>query len=102
MRISDWSSDVCSSDLVSAHYVVSEDGQITHMVPEDNRAWHAGKAHCRGIRDVNSASVGIEIVNPGHDWGYVPFPAGQVASVVRLVHIIKDRDRKSTRLNSSL
>src|SRR3546814_1049555 len=76
---------------VSAHYVVSEDGQITHMVPEDKRAWHAGKAHWRGIRDVNSASVGIEIVNPGHEWGYVPFPAGQVASVVRLVHIIKDR-----------
>src|SRR3546814_8047779 len=76
---------------VSAHYVVSEDGQITHMVPEDKRAWHAGKAHWRGIRDVNSASVGIEIVNPGHEWGYVPFPAGQVASVVRLVHIITDR-----------
>src|SRR3546814_1741176 len=55
MRISDWSSDVCSSDLI------------------------------------NSASVGIEIVNPGHEWGYVPFPDPQVASVVRLVHMIKDR-----------
>ena len=76
---------------VSAHYVVSEDGQITHMVSEEKRAWHAGKAHWRGISDINSASVGIEIVNPGHEWGYVPFPDPQVASVVRLVHQIKDR-----------
>src|SRR3546814_9087199 len=76
---------------VSAHYVVSEDGQITHMVPEEKRAWHAGASHWRGISDVNSASVGIEIVNPGHEWGYVPFPAEQVASVVRLVHLVKDR-----------
>ena len=76
---------------VSAHYVVSEDGQITHMVPEDKRAWHAGKSHWRGISDINSASVGIEIVNPGHEVGYVPVPDPQVASVVRLVHQIKDR-----------
>ena len=49
------------------------------------------KSHWRGISDINSASVGIEIVNPGHEWGYVPFPDPQVASVVRLVHMIKDR-----------
>src|SRR3546814_19316409 len=61
------------------------------MVPEEKRAWHAGASHWRGISDVNSASVGIEIVNPGHEWGYVPFPAEQVASVVRLVHLVKDR-----------
>ena len=76
---------------VSAHYVVGEDGQIIHMVPEEKRAWHAGKSHWRGVSDINSASVGIEIVNPGHEWGYVPFPEPQVASVVRLVHMIKDR-----------
>ena len=76
---------------VSAHYVVSEDGQITQMVTEDKRAWHAGRSHWRGISDINSASVGIEIVNPGHEHGYVPFPDPQVASVVRLVHLIKDR-----------
>ena len=76
---------------VSAHYVVSEDGQITYMVPEEKRAWHAGKSHWRGVSDINSASVGIEIVNPGHEWGYVPFPDPQVASVVRLVHLLKDR-----------
>lgn len=76
---------------VSAHYVVSEDGQITRMVPEDKRAWHAGRSLWRGVTDVNSASVGIEIVNPGHEFGYVPFPDPQVASVIRLVHGIKDR-----------
>ena len=79
---------------VSAHYVVSEDGTVTHMVPEEKRAWHAGKAYWRGIVDVNSASVGIEIVNPGHEFGYRPFPDEQIETVVRLlVHGIKDRYR---------
>ena len=76
---------------VSAHYVVSEDGTITHLVPEDKRAWHAGRSYWRGVTDVNSASVGIEIVNPGHEFGYRPFPNEQIASVIRLVHAIKDR-----------
>lgn len=70
---------------VSAHYVVAEDGQIIRMVDEANRAWHAGKSWWRGISDVNSASVGIEIVNPGHEFGYRPFPHVQVESVIRLV-----------------
>ena len=76
---------------VSAHYLVDEDGSIFTLVDESKRAWHAGKARWRGVSDVNSASIGIEIVNPGHEWGYVPFPDPQVASVVRLVHLIKDR-----------
>lgn len=69
---------------VSAHYVVAEDGQIVHMVREEYRAHHAGQSYWRGISDVNSASIGIEIINPGHEWGYVPFPAEQMESVVRL------------------
>ena len=76
---------------VSAHYLVAEDGTVLRMVDEEKRAWHAGRSHWRGITDVNSASVGIEIVNPGHEFGYRPFPDEQVASVVRLVHGIKDR-----------
>lgn len=76
---------------VSAHYVVDEDGTVLRLVAEDERAWHAGKAHWRDVDDVNSASIGIEIVNPGHDWGYRPFPDAQVASVIRLVAEIKDR-----------
>jgi N-acetylmuramoyl-L-alanine amidase len=76
---------------VSAHYVVEEDGRVHALVAEDRRAWHAGRSHWRGVTDVNSASVGIEIVNPGHDWGYRDFPADQVAAVVRLVAQVKDR-----------
>lgn len=70
---------------VSAHWLVAEDGQIVSMVDEANRAWHAGKSWWRGITDVNSASVGIEIVNPGHEFGYRPFPAEQMSSVEALV-----------------
>ena len=76
---------------VSAHYLIDEDGATHALVDEGKRAWHAGRAHWRGLTDVNSASVGIEIVNPGHEWGYRPFPPDQVAAVVRLVHAIKDR-----------
>ncbi|WP_394647312.1 N-acetylmuramoyl-L-alanine amidase [uncultured Sphingomonas sp.] len=75
---------------VSAHYFVDEDGTITRLVPDDRRAWHAGRAHWRGVTDVNSASIGIEIVNPGHDHGYRDFPEPQVDAVVRLVAHLKD------------
>ena len=76
---------------VSAHYLVDEDGTVHALVDESKRAWHAGKSHWRGVTDVNSASVGIEIVNPGHEWGYRPFPAEQLSAVVRLVAEVKDR-----------
>lgn len=76
---------------VSAHYVVTEDGQVIRMVPEDKRAWHAGRAHWRGISDINSASIGIEIVNPGHEWGYRPFPDAQMQALVPLIHEIVQR-----------
>ncbi len=69
---------------VSAHYVVEEDGQLIHMVHEECRAHHAGKSFWRGITDVNSASIGIEIVNPGHEWGYRKFPAIQMEAVARI------------------
>lgn len=76
---------------VSSHYMVAEDGSTFHLVDEDKRAWHAGRSHWRGVRDVNSASVGIEIVNPGHEFGYRPFPDEQIEVVIRLVHQIKER-----------
>jgi N-acetylmuramoyl-L-alanine amidase len=76
---------------VSAHYVVMEDGQIVHMVDEAKRAWHAGRSHWRGIDDVNSASIGIEVVNPGHEWGYRPFPEAQIDALIPLVHDIVER-----------
>ena len=76
---------------VSAHYLVKEDGEVIQLVDEENRAWHAGKSYWRGITDVNSASVGIEIVNPGHEFGYRNFPDEQIASVIPLVSDIKER-----------
>ncbi|MBX3565005.1 MAG: N-acetylmuramoyl-L-alanine amidase [Sphingomonas sp.] len=76
---------------VSAHYLVEEDGRIFRLVEEDKRAWHAGRAHWRGIKDVNSASVGIEIVNPGHEHGYRNFTEAQMGAVIPLVAAIKER-----------
>lgn len=76
---------------VSSHYLIAEDGQIVRLVPEEKRAWHAGASYWRGVTDVNSASVGIEIVNPGHEFGYRPFPDEQVASLIPLVADIKER-----------
>ena len=76
---------------VSSHYLIDEDGTVLRMVAEDKRAWHAGRSHWRDIDDVNSASIGIEIVNPGHEFGYRPFPAEQIAALLPLVTAIKDR-----------
>lgn len=76
---------------VSSHYLVYEDGTVHRLVQEDKRAWHAGRSHWRGMTDLNSSSVGIEIVNPGHEYKYVPYPEPQVDAVVRLVAGIKDR-----------
>jgi N-acetylmuramoyl-L-alanine amidase len=76
---------------VSAHYCVCEDGKIVRLVDEEKRAWHAGRSYWRGISDVNSASVGIEIVNPGHEFGYRPFPEEQLDVLVPLIAEIKQR-----------
>lgn len=76
---------------VSSHYLVAEDGQIIRLVQEDKRAWHAGRSSWRGNHQVNASSIGIEIVNPGHEWGYRPFPEPQIDAVIRLVHDVKDR-----------
>src|SRR5438309_1354435 len=76
---------------VSSHYLIDEDGTTYRLVDEARRAWHAGKSFWRGETDVNSASVGVEIVNPGHEFGYRPFPEPQVATVIALVGDIRSR-----------
>jgi N-acetylmuramoyl-L-alanine amidase len=78
---------------VSAHYMIDEDGTVTRMVAEEKRAWHAGKSYWRGITDVNSASVGIELVNPGHEWGYRPFTDAQMEALVPLLASIVQRHK---------
>lgn len=70
---------------VSAHYVVEENGRILQLVGDDKRAWHAGIASWQGESDINSASIGIEIVNGGHDFGLPAYPAVQIESVTALV-----------------
>ena len=70
--------------IVSAHYVVDEDGSIFRLAPEALKARHAGVSHWRGHSALNANSIGIEIVNPGHEWGYRHFPAMQMAAVADL------------------
>jgi N-acetylmuramoyl-L-alanine amidase len=76
---------------VSSHYLVMEDGTVHRLVAEEKRAWHAGRSHWRGLTDLNSSSIGIEIVNPGHEFDYTPYPDVQIDAVIRLVAEVKDR-----------
>jgi N-acetylmuramoyl-L-alanine amidase len=69
---------------VSSHYFVHENGNVVQMVPEAKRAWHAGISSWTGETDINSRSIGIEIVNPGHDFGYPDFPIRQIAAIIAL------------------
>ncbi len=76
---------------VSSHYVVDEDGGVLRLVPEAERAAHAGISFWRGVEGLNETSIGIEIVNPGHEWGYRPFPPAQIAAVIALCRDILAR-----------
>ncbi len=76
---------------VSAHYMVEEDGTVFALVPEDKRAWHAGRSWWQGEDDLNSRSIGIEIVNGGHDFGLPPYPAKQIEAVIALCQAILSR-----------
>jgi N-acetylmuramoyl-L-alanine amidase len=78
---------------VSAHYLIDEDGTIVRLVEEDRRAWHAGVASWRGATDVNARSIGIELVNPGHEFGYRPFPEAQTGALIDLAADIVARQR---------
>ncbi|MEQ9345796.1 MAG: N-acetylmuramoyl-L-alanine amidase [Thalassospira sp.] len=83
---------LCDPDSsVSCHYLVEEDGRIFRLVDEDKRAWHAGRGNWQNCIDVNSHSIGIEIVNPGHEFGYRPFPDDQITSVIALCQDILTR-----------
>jgi N-acetylmuramoyl-L-alanine amidase len=84
---------LCAPDSeVSAHYFVYEDGRIIQCVPEARRAWHAGKGGWAGQTDINSCSIGIEIANPGHEFGYRDFPKRQIAAVTALCRGILTRN----------
>lgn len=76
---------------VSAHYLIDEAGQVYALVPEARRAWHAGEACWQGARNVNDRAIGIELVNPGHEFGYRPFPEPQMYALEALLHDILAR-----------
>lgn len=76
---------------VSAHYVIEENGHIHQLVEDDKRAWHAGKSYWDGLTDINSASIGIEIVNPGHEFGYRCFPDKQIKALEGLLGVLVKR-----------
>ena len=77
--------------MVSSHYVVDEDGFVLRLVAEERRAFHAGVSYWRGHTELNGRSIGIEMVNPGHEWGYRDFPVLQLASVCDLCLAILSR-----------
>ncbi|MES2255206.1 MAG: N-acetylmuramoyl-L-alanine amidase [Pseudomonadota bacterium] len=76
---------------VSAHYTIDEDGVVYAMVAEERRAWHAGISFWAGARDINTRSIGIELVNPGHEFGYRPFPDAQIGALMALCREILGR-----------
>ena len=78
---------------VSAHYTIDRDGRIYAHVPEELRAWHAGVSYWAGEKNVNGRSIGIEIVNPGHEFGYVPFADVQIAALIDLADGIVQRHK---------
>ena len=80
-----------AASKVSSHYVVDEDATVYALVREDSRAFHAGVSSWKGETDINARSIGIEIVNPGHEWGYRKFPERQIGMVVALIKDIRTR-----------
>ena len=82
---------------VSAHYLIGEDGAVFRLVPEERRAWHAGVSSWAGYRDINGMSIGIELVNPGHEFGYRDFPPAQMETLAALASDIRRRHRIADR-----
>ena len=80
---------------VSCHYMIEEDGRVVQLVDDAKRAWHAGESQWRGITDMNSASLGIELVNPGHQFGYKSFPKAQIKSLIELMQLLIKKHKLS-------
>ena len=76
---------------VSAHYLIEEDGRVFSLVAEERRAWHSGVSFWKGERDINAFSIGMELVNPGHEWGYRAFPDAQIDALTALLDDVRGR-----------
>jgi N-acetylmuramoyl-L-alanine amidase len=83
---------LCDPDAkVSAHYLIDEDGSVVQLVPEERRAWHAGVSEWQGRAHLNDCAIGLELVNPGHEWGYRPFTEAQYAACIELCRALLAR-----------
>ena len=80
-----------SASKVSAHYLIEEDGRVFTLVAEERRAWHAGVSFWKGERDINGRSIGVELVNPGHEYGYRAFPDAQIDALIALLAEVRGR-----------
>jgi N-acetylmuramoyl-L-alanine amidase len=78
---------------VSAHYLIEEGGEVVTLVPDKLRAWHAGSSWWCGRSALNDVSLGVELANPGHEWGYRPFAEAQMASLLQLAAVLLKRWR---------
>ena len=88
---------LCDPDAaVSSHYLIEEDGEIFQLVAEEKRAWHAGVSHWQGRENINHNSIGVELVNPGHEFGYRAFPPAQIDSLLALLVGVKARHKIPT------
>lgn len=76
---------------VSAHWLIEEDGRVFALVAEERRAWHAGVSFWKGARDINALSIGVELVNPGEEFGYRPFPTAQIDALCALLDAVRGR-----------
>ena len=76
---------------VSSHYLIGRDGKIINLVDEKNRAWHAGISQWKGVKDINDISIGIELENPGYEFGYIPYPKKQMNALVLLCKELKKK-----------
>ena len=76
---------------VSSHYLIGRDGKIINLVDEKKRAWHSGVSHWKGVDNLNDISIGIELENPGHEFGYIPFSKEQMDSLIYLCKELKSK-----------
>ncbi len=76
---------------VSCHYLIDRKGQVLKMVEEDKVAWHAGKSRWKNFKNLNNNSIGIELVNKGHEFGYENFTSSQIKSLIKLSQVLKKK-----------
>ena len=76
---------------VSCHYLIKNNGEIIRVVPDLYIAWHAGKSSWKNYKSLNQKSIGIEITNPGHEFGYKKFSKKQISSLLKLSKFLVKR-----------